>query len=52
MTDPEFLKDAAASNLEVNPVPAERLQALVDQVYNLPLKLIARTIELQKPDDK
>jgi len=52
MTDPEFLKDAAASNLEVNPVPAERLQALVDQVYKLPLKLIARTIELQKPDNK
>ena len=52
MADPEFRKDAAASNLEVNPVPAERLQALVDQAYKLPPALVARTIELQKPEDK
>jgi tripartite-type tricarboxylate transporter receptor subunit TctC len=52
MADPEFLKDAAASNLEVNPVTAERLQTLVDQAYKLPPALIARTIELQKPEDK
>jgi tripartite-type tricarboxylate transporter receptor subunit TctC len=52
MADAEFLKDAAASNLEVNPVTAERLQALVDQAYKLPPDLVARTIALQKPDDK
>jgi tripartite-type tricarboxylate transporter receptor subunit TctC len=52
MADPEFLKDAAASNLEVNPVTAERLQTLIDQAYKLPPDLVARTIALQKPDDK
>jgi tripartite-type tricarboxylate transporter receptor subunit TctC len=52
MADPEFLKDAAASSLEVNPVTAERLQTLVDQAYKLPPDLIARTIELQRPEDK
>jgi tripartite-type tricarboxylate transporter receptor subunit TctC len=52
MADPEFLKDAAASSLEVNPVTAERLQTLVDQAYKLPPDLIARTIELQKPEDR
>ncbi|MEA2981763.1 MAG: hypothetical protein QOF09_3586 [Alphaproteobacteria bacterium] len=52
MADPEFLKDAVASNLEVNPVTAGRLQALVDQAYKLPPDLVARTIALQKPDDK
>jgi len=52
MADPEFLKDAATSNLEVNPVPAERLQSLVEQAYRLPPALVARTIALQKPDEK
>jgi tripartite-type tricarboxylate transporter receptor subunit TctC len=52
MADPEFLKDAAANNLEVNPVTPERLQTLVGQAYRLPPALVARTIELQKPDDK
>jgi tripartite-type tricarboxylate transporter receptor subunit TctC len=50
MADPEFLKDAAANNLEVSPVAAARLQALVDQAYKLPPDLIARTIALQKPE--
>jgi tripartite-type tricarboxylate transporter receptor subunit TctC len=52
MADPEFLKDAAASNLEVNPVTAERLQTLIDRAYKLPPDLVARTIALQKSDDK
>jgi tripartite-type tricarboxylate transporter receptor subunit TctC len=51
MADAEFLKDAAASNLEVNPVSAARLQTLVAQAYTLPAELIARTIALQKPED-
>jgi tripartite-type tricarboxylate transporter receptor subunit TctC len=50
MNDSGFLKDAAASNLEVNPVSAERLQGLVQRAYNFPPELIARTVDLQKRD--
>jgi tripartite-type tricarboxylate transporter receptor subunit TctC len=52
MNDPEFLRDAAASNLEVAPVPASRLQSLIDEAYRQPPELIARTIALQNPDSK
>jgi tripartite-type tricarboxylate transporter receptor subunit TctC len=50
MKDPEFLQDAKTSNLEVSPVPAKRLQDLVEEAYKQPANLITRAIELQKPD--
>jgi hypothetical protein len=34
----------------VNPVPAERLESLVQEVYSLPAPLLARTKALQDPN--
>jgi tripartite-type tricarboxylate transporter receptor subunit TctC len=36
MTDPDFLKDAAAANVEVDPVPGKAMQAIVDDVLSAP----------------
>ena len=50
MKDKEFLAEADAARLEVSPVSAARLQALVEEAYNLPPSLIARAAALQKPE--
>ncbi len=50
MKDREFLAEAEGAKLEVSPVPAARLQALVAEAYNLPPSLIARAAALQKPE--
>jgi tripartite-type tricarboxylate transporter receptor subunit TctC len=42
MKDPEFLKDAAKLNFEVNPVYGEQLQAVVAKVLSTPKELAAR----------
>lgn len=52
MADPDFLADAAASKLEVSPVPAARLAQLVEEAYRLPAALVQRAIALQAPDPK
>lgn len=49
MADPEFLKDAAEQNVEVNPVPPERLEQLIQEVYSLPKDLLQRAKVLQDP---
>jgi hypothetical protein len=36
MTDKEFLGDAEQSKFEINPVSGERLEALVDEIYQTP----------------
>jgi tripartite-type tricarboxylate transporter receptor subunit TctC len=51
MDDPAFQKEAAASNIEVDPVPPEKLHALVAKAYQTPKELIARIRELQKSAD-
>jgi tripartite-type tricarboxylate transporter receptor subunit TctC len=50
MSDKAFLDESDAKQLEVNPVPAERLESLVQEVYSLPAPLLARTKALQDPD--
>jgi hypothetical protein len=42
MKDPEFLKDAAKLNFEVNPVYGEQLQKIVEKVVSTPKELAAR----------
>jgi tripartite-type tricarboxylate transporter receptor subunit TctC len=49
MKDQGFLDDVRKSNMEVNFIPPERLQALVEKAYNLPPSLVARINALQKP---
>jgi hypothetical protein len=49
MADKAFLDESDAKQLEVSPVPAERLESLVHEVYSLPAPLIARTKALQDP---
>jgi hypothetical protein len=49
MREPAFLQDARKLQLEVNPVSAESLESLLQEVYRLPPSLIARTKALQNP---
>jgi tripartite-type tricarboxylate transporter receptor subunit TctC len=49
MKDPGFLKDAEQQNVEVNPVAAERLESLIQEVYSLPPSLLQRAKMLQDP---
>jgi len=49
MVDKAFLADAETAQLEVNPVSAERLDALLKEVYNLPENILARAKALQNP---
>ncbi len=50
MRDKEFLAEAEGARLEVSPVTAARLHALVELAYNLPPSLIARAAALQRPE--
>jgi tripartite-type tricarboxylate transporter receptor subunit TctC len=50
LKDPGFVDDVRKSNMEVNPIPPERLQALVEKAYSLPASLVARINALQKPN--
>ena len=43
------LRQIRGGSLEVNPVTPERLESLIQQVYNLPPKLLARAKALQNP---
>lgn len=49
MKDPQFLAEVTKGNMEVNPIPPERLEQLVKQAYSLPASLVARVNALQKP---
>jgi tripartite-type tricarboxylate transporter receptor subunit TctC len=49
LKDPAFVDEVRKSNMEVNPIPPERLKALVDKAYSLPASLVARINALQKP---
>jgi tripartite-type tricarboxylate transporter receptor subunit TctC len=42
IADPEFLAEADRLNFEVNPVPAEKLDALVAEAYATPKDILAR----------
>jgi tripartite-type tricarboxylate transporter receptor subunit TctC len=42
MKDPGFLEDAKKSNLEINPLPGEETQKIVDSFFNLDPKLLEK----------
>jgi tripartite-type tricarboxylate transporter receptor subunit TctC len=48
MTDPEFLADAERGKFEINPVPGERIQQLVAELYKTPAELTKRLAEMLK----
>ena len=52
MSDPDFLKDAAEQNSEVDPVTPQRIEQLVKEVYSLPKDLIQRAKVLQDPSGR
>jgi tripartite-type tricarboxylate transporter receptor subunit TctC len=51
MKDPAFIEEVRKSHMEVNPIPPERLKALVEKAYSLPSSLVARISALQKSAD-
>jgi tripartite-type tricarboxylate transporter receptor subunit TctC len=46
MADPEFLADAERSKIEITPVPGERIQELVAELYKTPPELTKRLAEM------
>ena len=48
MSDPEFLADAARGKFEINPVPGERIQQLVAELYKTPPELTKRLADMLK----
>ena len=48
MADKEFLADAERSKLEITPVPGERIQELVAELYKTPPELAKRLAEMLK----
>jgi tripartite-type tricarboxylate transporter receptor subunit TctC len=42
MTDPEFLADAKKLNADINPVAADKLDALVKELYKTPRDVVAK----------
>ena len=48
MADKEFLADAERSKLEITPVPGERIQELVAELYKTPPELTKRLAEMLK----
>jgi tripartite-type tricarboxylate transporter receptor subunit TctC len=48
MSDPEFLADAERGKFEINPVPGERIQQLVAELYKTPPELTKRLADMLK----
>jgi tripartite-type tricarboxylate transporter receptor subunit TctC len=48
MADPEFLADAGRGKFEINPVPGERIQGLVADLYKTPPELTKRLADVLK----
>jgi tripartite-type tricarboxylate transporter receptor subunit TctC len=48
MSDPEFLADAERGKFEINPVPGERIQQLVAELYKTPRELTKRLADMLK----
>jgi tripartite-type tricarboxylate transporter receptor subunit TctC len=51
MVDPEFLKEAAASEIDISPVSGDRVQALVEDLIHTPADIVARAkLAMQSAD--
>jgi tripartite-type tricarboxylate transporter receptor subunit TctC len=48
MSDPDFLADAERGKFEINPVPGERIQQLVAELYKTPPQLTKRLADMLK----
>jgi hypothetical protein len=49
MADPEFLADAQAKQLDIDFMPGDKLQTMVESVGAFPAALAARAKEIIKP---
>jgi tripartite-type tricarboxylate transporter receptor subunit TctC len=49
LKDPELLADAEKQNLEIDPITAETIQALLDELYKTPPEIAARALSFRKP---
>jgi hypothetical protein len=49
MQDKDFLADAQKIRIDVNPLPGEQVQRLVEGLYAMPKTAVARAGELIKP---
>ncbi|MDB5572097.1 MAG: hypothetical protein JWN93_3280 [Hyphomicrobiales bacterium] len=49
LADQEFLADAQKMKIDVNPLPGEKVQAVVDMLYATPKDVVARAKELIAP---
>ena len=49
MTDPEFLRDAQKSGLEVSPLGGKAIEALMRQIDQTPQAVVDRLIDLTAP---
>ena len=50
--DPEFRAEADRLKLEVNAVPGEALQKIVQEIYQTPKDIVKKTGALLQPDDQ
>jgi tripartite-type tricarboxylate transporter receptor subunit TctC len=46
MKDPEFLADAKATKIDVEPVPGEEMQQIIENAFNAPAPILTRAKEL------
>ncbi len=46
MKDPKFLADAQQRKLEIDPIPGEEVQSLIDEIYAMPKDVLARAHEI------
>lgn len=49
VTDAELIAEAEKQNLEVDPITAEAIQALLDKLYKTPPEIAERALSFRKP---
>jgi tripartite-type tricarboxylate transporter receptor subunit TctC len=48
VSDPEYIADSEKARIEVNPVPGEKVQDLVDRLYKAPPEIAERARQIIK----
>jgi tripartite-type tricarboxylate transporter receptor subunit TctC len=49
MKDPEFLKEADKTDVEISPLDGESVAALVTKIYSAPREMVDRMAKAMKP---
>jgi hypothetical protein len=49
MKDPEFLKEADKTDVEITPLDGESVAALVKKIYSAPREMVDRMAKAMKP---